>query len=90
MRKVIVPQMQLGEMAIGTIKPDPKSRDDFPQLQRGPQHIYTTPKLRRPIFSILEEVLPERYIEGKTLKADPHNGHPVCYNNKYWCWGCSA
>ena len=76
MRKVIEPQMQLGELAIGAIKLDPKSRDDIPQLLRGLQHIYTTPELRGPIFAILEEVLPERQIEGKSFKADPKNGRP--------------
>ena len=76
MRKVIEPQMQLGELAIAAIKLDPKSRDDIPQILRGLQHIYTTPELRGPIFAILEEVLPERQIEGKAVKADPNNGRP--------------
>jgi len=76
MRRVIVPQMKLGELAIAEIKLDPKSRDDIPQILRGLQHIYTTPELREPIFAILEEVLPERQIEGKTVKADPNNGRP--------------
>lgn len=76
MRKVIVPQMKLGELAIAEIKLDPKSRDDIPQILRGLQHLYTTPELREPIFAILEEVLPERQIEGKTVKADPNNGRP--------------
>ena len=76
MRKVIEPQMQLGELAIGAIKLDPKSRDDIPQLLRGLQHIYTTPEVRRSVFAILEEVLPELQVEGKTVKADPNNGRP--------------
>ena len=76
MRKVIAPQMQLGELPIAAIKLDPKSRDDIPQILRGLQHIYTTPELRGPIFALLEEVLPERQIEGKTVKADPNNGRP--------------
>jgi IS5 family transposase len=76
MRRVIEPQMKLGELAIADIKLDPKSRDDIPQILRGLQHIYTTPELRGPIFAILEEVLPERQIEGKTVKADPNNGRP--------------
>jgi hypothetical protein len=76
MRKVIVPQMKLGELAIAEIKLDPKSRDDIPQILRGLQHLYTTPELRDPIFTILEEVLPARQIEGKTVKADPNNGRP--------------
>jgi IS5 family transposase len=76
MRRVIVPQMKLGELAIAEIKLDPKSRDDIPQILGGLQHLYTTPELREPIFAILEEVLPERQIEGKTVKADPNNGRP--------------
>lgn len=68
--------MKLGELAIADIKLDPKSRDDIPQILRGLQHIYTTPELRGPIFAILAEVLPERQIEGKTIKADPNNGRP--------------
>lgn len=76
MRRVIEPQMKLGELAIAEIKLDPKSRDDIPQILRGLQHLYTTPELRKPIFAILEEVLPERQIEGKAVKADPNNGRP--------------
>ncbi len=76
MRRVIVPQMKLGELAIADIKLDPKSRDDIPKILRGLQHIYTTPELREPIFAILEEVLPERQLEGKTVKAAPNNGRP--------------
>jgi hypothetical protein len=68
--------MKLGELAIADIKLDPKSRDDIPQILRGLQHIYTTPELREEIFTILEEVLPVRQIEGKTVKADPNNGRP--------------
>ena len=76
MRKVIVPQMKLGELAIADIKLDPKSRDDIPQILRGLQHIYTTPEVREPIFTILKEVLPEHQSNGKTIKADPNNGRP--------------
>ena len=76
MRRVIEPQMKLGELAIADIKLDPKSRDDIPQILRGLQHIYTTAELREPIFTILEEVLPERQIDGKTVKVDPNNGRP--------------
>ena len=68
--------MKLGELAIAEIKLDPKSRDDIPQILRGLQHLYTTPELREQIFAILQEVLPERQIEGKTVKADPNNGRP--------------
>jgi hypothetical protein len=76
MRRVIEPQMKLGELAIADIKLDPKSRDDIPQILRGLQHIYTTPELRGAVFAILAEVLPVHKIEGKTVKADPNNGRP--------------
>lgn len=68
--------MKLGELAIANIKLDPKSRDDIPQILRGLQHIYTTPELREPIFAILEKVLPEKQVNGKSVKADPNNGRP--------------
>jgi hypothetical protein len=76
MRKVIEPQMQLGEEAIGAIRLDPKSRDDIPQLLRGLQHLYTTPGVRERVFAILEEVLPERTGAGESGKADPDTGRP--------------
>jgi len=74
MRKVIEPQMQLGEAAIGAIRLDPKSRDDIPQLLQGLQHLYITPEVRERVFAILEEVLPER--KGESDKADPNTGRP--------------
>ncbi|MCU7879822.1 MAG: hypothetical protein KZQ66_09165 [Candidatus Thiodiazotropha sp. (ex Lucinoma aequizonata)] len=39
MRKVIDPQLQIGEQDIGAIRLDPKSRDDIPQILLGLQHI---------------------------------------------------
>jgi len=68
--------MKLGELAIANIKIDPKSRDDIPQILRGLQHIFITPELRGPVFSILKEVLPERKVEDKMVKVDPDNGRP--------------
>jgi len=76
MRKVIEPQMRLGESNIGAIKLDPKSRDDIPQILKGLQHIYTTPAVREPVFAILEELRPERRGEGESGKTDGHNGRP--------------
>jgi len=76
MRKVIDPQQQLGELDIGAIELDPKSRDDIPQLLRGLQHIYTTPAVREAVFAILEEVLPERRGTDNPGKADPATGRP--------------
>jgi len=68
--------MQIGEQAIGDIQFDLKSRDDIPQILLGLQHIYTTPKVRRAVFAILEEVLPEQAGEGERDKADPNTGRP--------------
>ncbi|MCU7881497.1 MAG: ISNCY family transposase, partial [Candidatus Thiodiazotropha sp. (ex Lucinoma aequizonata)] len=76
MRKVIDPQLQIGEQDIGAIRLDPKSRDDIPQILLGLQHIYITPEVRGPVFAILEEVLPERTSEGENGKADPDTGRP--------------
>jgi len=72
MRQVINPQLQFGEVDIGAIALDPKSRDDIPQLLRGLQHIYTTPELRARVFAILEEIVPA----GVNGQADTHTGRP--------------
>ena len=74
MRTVIQPQMQFGQVDIGTIVFNPKSRDDIPQLLRGLQYIYTNVALRERVFTILQEVMPKRvYAEGK---ASPKTGRP--------------
>ena len=72
MRQVINPQLQFGEVDIGAIVLDPKSRDDIPQLLRGLQHIYTNPELRARVFAILEEVVPA----GVNGPADTSTGRP--------------
>jgi IS5 family transposase len=74
MRTVINPQMMFGQIDISAITFDPKSRDDIPKLLRGLQGIYTDIELRQRVFSILEEVRPER--KNGTGKADMHNGRP--------------
>ena len=76
MRKVIEPQLQLGEVDIAAIRIDPRSRDDIPQLLRGLQHLYTVPELRQRLFGLLEEMVPERQGEDKSGKVDPNNGRP--------------
>jgi hypothetical protein len=72
MRQVINPQLQFGEVDIGAIVLDPKSRDDIPQLLRGLQYIYTTPELRARVFAILAEVVPA----GVNGQADTSTGRP--------------
>lgn len=76
MRKIIDPQLQIGEQEIGAIRLDPKSRDDIPQILLGLQHIYITPEVREPVFAILEEVLPERTGKGESGKVNPDTGRP--------------
>jgi len=60
MRTVINSQMMFGQIDISAIVFNPKSRDDIPKLLRGLQEIYTNIELRQRVFSILEEVRPER------------------------------
>jgi hypothetical protein len=72
MRKVLDPQLKLGEQNIASIRLDPKSRDDIPHILRGLQHIYITPEVRKRVFTILEDVIPE----GTEGKANPDTGRP--------------
>ena len=81
MRTVRDPQMKLGEVDIGAIELDPKSRDDIPPILRGLQYIYTTPELRKAVFKVLERVLPLRSGPGLTeeqrlQQADRRFGRP--------------
>jgi hypothetical protein len=74
MRKVIEPPLALGQIDIGAIVFNPKSRDDIPQILCGLQHLYLNPDVRRRVFARLEEALPER-AEGKG-KVSPDTGRP--------------
>lgn len=86
MRHVESSQPKLGQLPIGEVRISTKSRDDIPALLLGLQAIYTTPELRGPIFSILQEVIPYRVInndgengsEESTVreKANPNSGRP--------------
>ena len=59
MRTVLPQQLQLGQSDIAAIEFDVRSRDDIPQILQGLQYIYVTPNLRKPVFSILESLVPE-------------------------------
>ena len=59
MRQVLTPQLQLGQVDIGSIVFDLQSRDDIPQILRGLQHIYTTPLIREEVFGYLEQIIPQ-------------------------------
>ena len=74
MRKVIEPQLALGQIDIAAIVFNPKSRDDIPQILRGLQHLYLDPELRQRVFAILEDVLPER--ASAKGKVSPDTGRP--------------
>jgi len=74
MRSVINNQMMFGQVDISTIDIDLKSRDDIPKILRGLQSIYTNIELRNRVFTILEEVRPER--KNGTGKVDINNGRP--------------
>ncbi len=73
MREVMKRQAELGELSIGSIVLDPKSRDDIPKLLVGLQYIYLNRELRDEVFSILQEVVP-RLADGK--KASDTLGRP--------------
>lgn len=53
-------QLQFGQIDIGQITFDPRSRDDIPQLLRGLQYIYTTPAVREEVFRILLETMAQQ------------------------------
>ena len=55
MRKSNISQMEFGEIAIGEIHIEAKSRDDIPAVLKGIQHTYTDPQIRRRIFALLTE-----------------------------------
>jgi len=59
MRKVLEPQMKLGEINIGMIKLDLKSRDEIPSILLGIQHIYSNTELKEKVFHILEKIIPK-------------------------------
>jgi len=68
MRKIIEPQMQFGQVDISDISFDLRSRDEIPKLLMGLQYIYCTPEIRKQVFKILEEMVPEG--------TDTNNGRP--------------
>ncbi len=68
MRRIENSQFKLGEIPIADIKIDLKSRDDIPQVLLGLQYVYSHPKLRDSIFSLLQEVI--------VPDTDSNNGRP--------------
>ena len=68
MREVIKSQLSLGQVAIENIKIDHRSRDDTPRILLGLQYIYCDEKIRRQVFRVLEEILPQNK-QGKRVSA---------------------
>ena len=68
MRKIMEPQMKIGELSISAIKFDLQSRDEIPKILMGLQHIHCTPGVRGEVFSILKDIVPEG--------TDLDNGRP--------------
>ncbi len=67
MRRVIDPQMKIGEKAIASIKFDLRCRDEIPKLLRGLQAIYCNRELREKVFAVLAEII--RIISIPTMAA---------------------
>jgi hypothetical protein len=68
MRVVQATQTQLGDLPIGDITFNLKSRDDIPQLLRGLQYLYINAPLRQRVFDLLEKnIQPD---------SDHNNGRP--------------
>lgn len=68
MRKVMKPQMKLGEVDVSNVKIDGKSRDDIPRVLMGIKAVYTDPESRAELFAILKEAVP--------AGVDAGNGRP--------------
>lgn len=66
MRKIINTQVQIGEINISEVEIEVDNRDEIPQLLRGLQYIYSTPKLWKRVQRELWGMLP--------FEIDPDNG----------------
>lgn len=66
MRKVIKSQMRFGEVEIGDIEFDLRSRDEIPKLLIGLQAIYCDSDARRKVFALLAKLVP--------VNINPNNG----------------
>jgi len=69
MRKVMQAQMKFGEVAISDIEFDVRSRDEIPKLLMGLQGIYCNPDVRRSVFEVLVNLVPECINPNKGRKG---------------------
>lgn len=66
MRKVIEPQMKIGEIAISSIEFDIHSRDEIPKILIGLQSIYCESKTMEEVSNVLKSIVPPN--------VDPNKG----------------
>ena len=60
MRKVIEPQMKIGEVSIADIQFDVRSRDEIPKVLIGLQEIYRFRPIRDEVFKVLKDLVPKK------------------------------
>jgi hypothetical protein len=68
MRRVIDPQLKIGEQVIEDLKFDLKCRDELPEVLMGLQSLYSDPVARTEIFQTLQTLIP--------AGVDPDKGRP--------------
>jgi len=59
MRKILPEQVQMGEIDINMIDIELDNRDEIPQLLRGLQHVYSNESVRRKVFKLLWDIVPQ-------------------------------
>ncbi len=65
MRKVIEPQMKIGEVPIADIHIDLRSRDEIPKVLIGIQELYCDRSLRKKVFEVLKDLVPDEVNPNK-------------------------
>ncbi len=58
MREILKSQLEIGELDIVNIEPNPKSRDEIDKIAVALIHIYSTPELQKLVFSELHKIIP--------------------------------
>jgi len=65
MRQRFRSQLQIGQVDIGDMQFDLRSRDEIPKLLIGLQYIFTCPELQQKALDILENVIPQNVDKSK-------------------------
>ena len=68
MRRAKERQMKIGQVPIGKIQFDLRSRDEIPKILIGLQQLYCNEEIREKVFQELMKLVPE--------DVDPNNGRP--------------